>query len=811
MNLKIEVLGSKVQFVQLDQNLLVSDAIDALIQKLKLKEQNQQLGLYVNGIELKKNERLIQKFLFSNDIVQLKKIEQIKQLQGIKLRFTNEIRIAYVYQDDLINVLYDQAEKQFSLSKDSFKLTYNDQILQKMNPTKQYQIDATSTVEVKTQNQCFQQKQMIELILQYEKECKNLQFDLYGKIFELEEKAKALFQIKQDICILNDKQILLPDKLLFEVDINKNRCLLIFLKDSYQKNLSFVDIDLEYNEQSFTLSVSTDTLISELIDLLKSQHNLTDIDIMKDQKVLPKDLTINQLNIQKMSRLKVVHKQNNTLKLEIKIENNIEKMEVDNETEIEELISQIQSNFQLKNIELKLSNGQKLVHKKYTLKQYNIQNGTQLLVEFPQLQQIRQSNGADYNQQIRQSNGADYNYNNNTIKVFVLYQQQKYQFQFQNNQLIEDLENKMKEELNCSKQIQLLYQNIILPQKKSFLQAGITDGCVLQCNFPKIKIIEQGKAENPLLRVIIKYESQEREQMLQRNTLLEAVIQSIKQEFSISQEIYLITKERNLDSQKSLEENDIKDNTEIFVKIAILKITIIINGQKMQTLEVTYDTQGEDLQQQIKYYYKIEDDFDLVINEINEKKGIKINPKQSLKDQGIKNGQTVEVQIKKGQGKQFQEQKNNSIQQNQQFQQQSQSKVDHKIQSNQYTDQQNQQNQQPQQNQKFPKSKILVNNIEDMRSEDKKGENINNNSNFKQKQVNIKFQTNNLKKSFELNIELSYETTISEIIEYIINNYQINDKIKLSFKGRILEQNQNLANIQIKDNETIYVEPNNVP
>lgn len=52
---------------------------------------------------------------------------------------------------------------------------------------------------------------MIELKLKYQSDYKNISFDLYGKIFELEVKAKALFCINEDICILNDNKVLQPD------------------------------------------------------------------------------------------------------------------------------------------------------------------------------------------------------------------------------------------------------------------------------------------------------------------------------------------------------------------------------------------------------------------------------------------------------------------------------------------------------------------------------------------------------------------------------------------------------------------------
>ncbi|CAK92114.1 unnamed protein product (macronuclear) [Paramecium tetraurelia] len=782
MNLKIEVLGSKAQFVQLDSNLLVEEAIDAIIKKLKLKEQNQQLGLYINGIELKRNTRVIQKNMFANDILQLRKVEQVKQVQGIKLRFNNQTKIAYVYLDDLNIVLYDQVEKQFSLSKDSFNLTFNDQILKKQIPLKLNQIDATSIVEVKTYNQFLQSKQMIELKLKYQMECKNFSFDLYGKVFQLEESAKALFQIKQDICIQYDKQILLPDQSLVEVDINKNNCLLILPKDSYQQSLSYVNIEIEYNGQLFPLQVSTDTLINELINLLKNQLDLTNIDIMKGYQVLPIDQTISQLYIKENSRLNVIPKQNNTLKLEIQIRNNIEKMEVENETVIQELIEQIESNFQLQNIELKLSNGQKLLLKNQTLKQYNIQNGTLLLVESTQQQQIRQSNGNDF-----------YN-NNNTIKVSVLYQQQRFEYQFLNNQLIQDLEKKMREKLNCPNKIQLVDQNKVLNLQNTFLQEGITSGCVLQCNIliDKIRIIEQPIMQKLFLKLIILFQNQQKEQMLDENTQLQAVIQSIKQQFSIDYEIYLKTKDRNLDSSKTLKENQIKDNTQIFVQKAIFKLTIIFKGE-MQTLEATYDTLGEELQQQIKNQYQIVDDFDLLIN------GKKINPKQYLKDQGVKNQQILDVQIKKGQGIKILEQKNLDNPKNQQMQQQSQSQTDQKFQKVQYQQSQDGKiNKTNSQDKPKISSKIIVREIVDMDQ----------NSNFKSEQVFIKLKSNNLKESFEQIIEMQYETTISEIREYLIGNYQINNEIKLIFKGKELENNQNLANIQIKDHETIFVEPN---
>ncbi|CAD8089360.1 unnamed protein product [Paramecium primaurelia] len=775
MNLRIEIFGSKPQIFQVNKSSSVSEVIDIIIQKNKLKELNQQLSLYLNGIELNKETRIQNYVKFVNDTLQLKKNEQVRQLQGIKLVYNNEIKIAYVYLDDSNYVLYDQAEKQFSLSKDSFKLICKDQILEKLAQLKQNQIDANSTIVVKMLNQLNQPKQMINLKLKYQQQEKILAIDIYSKIFELEEKVKSLFKINQEICILNDKKILLQDQKLIDVDFNQNFTLTILLKELYSNSLSYVKIFIEYNGQKFEMSVATNTLISEIIDLLQIQNNLTNIDLMMDSHMLPQNQTITQLNVKENSILNVVTKQNNTiLVLNLKIGFKLEKIEVDQETIIQELIQQIESNFQLQNIQLTLQNGQQLQNNQ-SLKQQNIQSGTQLIIQrfYPNQNKLSTQNDLI------------------NIQVSLQPSQQIISYQISYNSLIQDLQKTISNNLNCQNKIQLVYQNRILNQQSTFAQEGIPNGCQLQCNIlidkidDKIKIIDEPIISDSFIQVLIIFQNQQIEKMLRGNTLVDTLINSLKSQLSLNQDIQLMSQGKILNPKQTLKENEIKQKSQIIVELVILQLCIVYKGQ-MENLEVSLDTSGEELKFQIKKSYEIENDFDIIIN------GVKMDTKLQLKDLKLQNKQCLEIQEKQIK---ITEQTNLTNQQLQQqgYQQGIQNnQINQQIQSKQYQQSQQQQQQQQQQNQQGKSKAIKIKEITDIKL----------NKNNEKEQPNIKLISNNWNQT----IQFQWETKIKEIIEYIKNQKQIKDQIKLTFNNNTLKPDKTLEEIGVKDQDTIYVE-----
>ncbi|CAD8071106.1 unnamed protein product [Paramecium sonneborni] len=777
MELDIQIFGKR-QRIQISQNSLVKDVINKIIREQKLMEQNQQLALFLNGKELQKELKILQQGNVSGGKLELKQIQQPQQqLLGIKLVYNNEIKIVYVQNDYLVQVLYVEAESQFYLQKDQFRLMLNEQDLNEQILIKNYSIDASSQVLVKKLNQLNKPELMIELRISYQKETKIISINIYCQVFELEQQIKKSFNITQDICIFSDKIVLQQDQKLIDITFNNNKSLLVLQKEVYQGSLKYVEIFLEYKGVKYPFEVSDDTLIQEIIILFENQQKETGIGLKFNSNILPLNQSISTLNIQQNSTLIVFKNQierqkNNVLKINLRIAEDIQKIEVDPDTLIEELICQIENNNQIQKIELVLENGT-ILHRDQTFKYYNLQNEVQIQVRIYQHQQ--------------------YQVNNQQIQFDIEFQGKRSQYKIPIQTQIYHLENCFKNQLKIQNQIYFIFQGKKLNSNRTLHEEGIKDGSQLICEilYDK-KIIPTQPQENPgqrnaTIKVLdnqvknqnnkkffVQYKDQVYEFFGVENILVSQFIQSIKNQFKISHDINLFTKQGiQLQSQNYLYQYNLQDKEILFIQSTCtypLKLTIKYQDRS-KIIDVNDDTLGRDLNMNIKQLFQIKHDIDLIVNRD------KLNPHFSLKQQNLKNNMCLEVQEKKIQIKDISQQQSYPQKEAQQ----------------QYIQQQNHQmQQQPQVQQQFQHKLIKICEVQN---------NQPNQINKKEHYIIILQYKQN-----QQQIELDKDVKINEIADYIKNVFEINHKIKLTCQGKILQDHQTLEEIGIDDNNVIIVE-----
>ncbi|CAK68142.1 unnamed protein product (macronuclear) [Paramecium tetraurelia] len=633
----LEYLSQKTQ-IEVTVDTQIQELVDTVKQ---LHQINENIVLKLNQQILPNNLTLEQLLIKKGHTLSAEVQQQQQPQQQMPQQQTRQqniiIFLEYLGQKTQIEVTIDtqiqelvDTVKQLHKINENIVLKLNQQILPNNLTLEQLLIKKGHTLSAEVQYQQQPQQQMpqqqtlqqnIIIFLEYLGQKTQIEVALDTCVQEIVDIAIPLYEINENIVLKLNQQFLPNNQTLEQLLIQNGHTLLVEVQQQQQPQKQMpqqqtlqqnIIIFLEYLGQKTQIEVALDTCVQEIVDIALPLYEINENIVLKlNQQFLPNNQTLEQLQIQNGHTLLVEVQQQQQPQKQMPQQQALQQniiisleylgqktpIEVALDTYIQELIDTVKQLHQIKeNVVFTLN--QQILPNNQTLGQLNILKGTTLTAEVQQQQQsiqliIYHSNSQPLPVEVDQ----DTKVSELAIELQGYYQISQILFTLENRQVLDQL-------------LTFREQNILTGTKLYIQQIYDTP-----------TQIPSGMQE---IVLIILFESQTINITIPNNSLVKELEDMLKKNWNLNYEINLFHNDKMLNSNETFLKQQIVKGSKLVVKQALAQ-------KKQIQLSLVYESLNP-LQVEVEDDTSIKEFEDLIIEQYKLEKGLIISYKEQILD-----------------------------------------------------------------------------------------------------------------------------------------------------------------------------------